>query len=96
MVDSIEFDSATKAAFYQKLKRDLSVELIEVQPEFLIVKPYQVACKRCSETGDYVFFEHSELIEKIESKGEGMYADAYLTDWGYVAEADSSSDVRED
>ena len=40
MVESIEFDSATEAAFYQKLKRDLSVELIEVQPEFQIIKPF--------------------------------------------------------
>ena len=51
MVDSIEFDSATEAAFYQKLKRDLSVELIEIQPEFQIIKPYMVTCKRCSGTG---------------------------------------------
>lgn len=38
------------------------------------------------EPGDYVFCKRSKLIKKIERKGVGMYADAYLTDWGYVWE----------
>lgn len=37
-------------------------------------------------SGDYVFCEHSKLIKKIERTGEGIYADAYLADWGYVWE----------
>jgi hypothetical protein len=51
VVDGIEFDSKTEAAFYQHLKRNPSVKLIEVQPEFQIIAQYKVACKRCAGTG---------------------------------------------
>lgn len=51
VADGIEFDSLTEAAFYNHLKKDQTVELIEVQPEFQIIKPYSVACKRCAGTG---------------------------------------------
>lgn len=51
VVDGIEFDSKTEAAFYVHLKKDQSIKLIEVQPKFQIIKPYRVTCKQCAGTG---------------------------------------------
>lgn len=34
--------------------------------------------------GDYVFHERSGLVKLIKYQGKGMYADAWLTNWGYV------------
>lgn len=51
VIDGITFDSLTEGAYYVHLKKDQSIKLIEVQPEFQIIKPYKVACKRCAGTG---------------------------------------------
>ncbi len=47
-VDESEFDSKTETALYVHLKKEQSIKLIEVQPEFQIITPYKVACKRPS------------------------------------------------
>lgn len=50
-IDGKTFDSQTEGLFYIHLKKDPAVKDIELQPEFQIIKPYTVACKRCSGTG---------------------------------------------
>lgn len=47
----IEFDSQTEFLFYKHLQSNPAVKNIELQPEFQIIKPYMVTCKRCSGTG---------------------------------------------
>ncbi|KAA0941597.1 DUF1064 domain-containing protein [Sporosarcina sp. ANT_H38] len=51
VIDGITFDSLTEGAYYVHLKKDQSIKLIEVQPEFKIIDSYEVQCKRCSGTG---------------------------------------------
>lgn len=50
-MDGIEFDSKTEALYYKHLQRDPAVKEIELQPEFQIIEPYQVVCKRCGGSG---------------------------------------------
>lgn len=54
VIDGITFDSLTEGAYYVHLKKDQSIKLIEVQPEFQIIKPYKVACKRCAGGGKLI------------------------------------------
>ena len=70
-VDGIEFDSATEAAYYQKLKRDPAVKDIEVQPQFQITDRYTVACKRCSGTGRQVSIKTGNPVKCSLCKGKG-------------------------
>jgi hypothetical protein len=51
VIDGITFDSLTEGAYYVHLKKDQSIKLIEVQPEFKIIDSYEVQCKRCAGTG---------------------------------------------
>lgn len=51
IVDGIEFDSIAESEYYLKLKKDKTVKDIELQPQFQIVEPYKVECKRCGGTG---------------------------------------------
>lgn len=61
IVAGIEFDSIAESEFYKELKKDPTVKSIELQPQFEIIKPYKVECKRCcgfgqvynSRTGNY-------------------------------------------
>lgn len=70
-VDGINFDSATEAAFYKYLKRDLTVKLIELQPEFQIIEPYYVDCKRCGATGSIPSKRTGNPIQCTLCKGYG-------------------------
>lgn len=87
MVDSIEFDSLTEAAYYDYLKRDLAVELIEVQPKFQIIEPYMVTCKRCGGSGKRTSPKTGNLINctlchgkcKREKSGAKYKADFKVT-----------------
>ncbi|QNK89410.1 DUF1064 domain-containing protein [Sporosarcina sp. resist] len=54
VIDGITFDSLTEGAYYVHLKKDQSIKLIEVQPEFQIIKPYKVSCKRCAGGGKLI------------------------------------------
>lgn len=70
-VDGIEFDSATEAAYYKLLKKDPAVKDIEVQPQFQIIDRYQVACKRCSGTGQQVSIKTGNPIKCSLCRGKG-------------------------
>lgn len=71
VADGIEFDSLTEAAYYDYLKRDQTVELIEVQPEYQIIKPYSVACKRCAGGGKLVSPKTGNPINCTLCHGKG-------------------------
>lgn len=45
------FDSKAEWEYYLILKNDKLVKDIELQPEFTIIEPYKVTCKRCSGRG---------------------------------------------
>ena len=51
VIDNITFDSLTEGAYYVHLKKDQSIKLIELQPEFKIIDSYEVQCKRCAGAG---------------------------------------------
>lgn len=51
LVDGIEFDSQTEAAYYKQLKRDPAVKDVKVQPVYQIIPTYTVVCKRCGGSG---------------------------------------------
>lgn len=70
-VDGFDFDSATEAAYYQYLKRDLSVKLIQIQPGFQIIEPYQVTCKRCGGSGKRPSPRTGNLINCTLCHGKG-------------------------
>jgi len=70
-VDGVEFDSATEAAYYKKLKRDPAVKDIEVQPQFQIIDRYTVACKRCSGTGRQFSSKTGNPVKCSLCRGKG-------------------------
>lgn len=70
-VDAIEFDSATEAAYYQHLKRNQSIKMIEIQPKFQIIKPYSVTCKRCGGSGKRPSPQTGNLINCTLCRGMG-------------------------
>lgn len=72
VIDGITFDSLTEGAFYEYLKRDQTVELIEVQPEYQIIKPYSVACKRCAGGGKLVSPKTGNPINCRLCEGKGQ------------------------
>lgn len=81
VADGIEFDSQTEAAFYDYLKRDQTVELIEVQPVYQIIKPYSVACKRCAGGGKLVSPKTGNPVncDLCSGKGERIKSGAKYT-----------------
>lgn len=92
MVGDIQFDSKTEALYYKHLKRDPTVKDIELQPQFQIIEPYTVICKRCGGSGKRTSPKTGNLINctlchgecKREKSGALYTADFRVTyDGGY-------------
>ena len=50
-INGMVFDSQTEGLFYVHLLKDPAVKDIELQPEYQIIEPYTVTCKRCGGSG---------------------------------------------
>lgn len=70
-VDGIDFDSQTEALYYKHLKRDPSVKDIQLQPQFQIIEPYTVVCKRCGGSGKRTSPKTGNLINCTLCRGAG-------------------------
>lgn len=46
-INGVIFDSETESKYYLYLLKDKSIKSIELQPQYTIIEPYQVRCKRC-------------------------------------------------
>ena len=83
----IQFDSKTEFLYYKHLKSDPAVKNIELQPEFQIIEPYQVVCKRCGGSGKRTSPKTGNLINctlchgkcKREKSGAKYTADFKVT-----------------
>lgn len=83
----IEFDSQTEFLYYRHLQSDPAVKTVELQPEFQIIEPYQVVCKRCGGSGKRTSPKTGNLInctlchgkQKREKPGAKYTADFKVT-----------------
>lgn len=83
----IQFDSKTEFLYYKHLKSDPAVKNIELQPEFQIIEPYTVICKRCGGSGKRTSPKTGNLINctlchgksKREKSGAVYTADFRVT-----------------
>lgn len=50
-INGMVFDSKTEGLFYVHLLNDPAVKDIELQPQYQIIEPYTVTCKRCGGSG---------------------------------------------
>ncbi len=51
MFRGIEFDSKAEFEYYLMLKNDKLVKHIELQPQYTIIDPYEVLCRKCDGRG---------------------------------------------
>ncbi|WP_342512821.1 DUF1064 domain-containing protein [Sporosarcina sp. FSL K6-1522] len=70
-LDGINFDSKTEGLYYMHLKKDQFIKQIEVQPEFQIIEPYKVSCKRCYGLGNRPSPKTGNPIKCTLCRGKG-------------------------
>ncbi|WP_068672294.1 DUF1064 domain-containing protein [Oceanobacillus sp. Castelsardo] len=67
----VTFDSQAEYEYYLILKNDKSVQDIELQPEYQIIKPYKVKCGRCDGRGKVLNTKTLNLNKCTLCKGYG-------------------------
>ncbi|WP_241535804.1 DUF1064 domain-containing protein [Indiicoccus explosivorum] len=77
--DGREFDSKTELAYYLHLRLLPEVEQIELQPQFQILSPYEVECKRCRGNRQVLNRKTGNLNQCSLCKGKGKREKAGMT-----------------
>ncbi|KIL46176.1 DUF1064 domain-containing protein [Jeotgalibacillus campisalis] len=71
VINDIEFDSLSEAAYYKRLLKDEMVQEIETHPQFTIIDTYTVECKRCRGAGRLLNPKTMNLNQCSLCKGKG-------------------------
>ncbi len=70
--NGILFDSKTEADYYKHLEKDKTIRHIELQPQYQIIKPYNVVCSRCKGFGKSLNVRTSNYNQCRLCAGKGV------------------------
>lgn len=68
----IVFDSKVEARYYLHLKQQQDIERIELQPQYILLKPFGLDCTHCKGGGKVPSPKTGKPIQCKKCKGEGV------------------------
>lgn len=82
-VDGILFDSLTESRYYRHLKDRTDVKHIEIQPEYVLLEPFEVRCRKCKGIGTTPSPKTGKGLKCQVCKGTGQRP---RLEWTYKAD----------